>query len=230
MNSINSENNYRCYTQRSRLPTLWQPPVSEGSDSDSIVVGLKNIIPRWDVSGLDTKLEYFVRADTFPSADEALYAAQMFQQAAEDWNSLGLGVSISQITDEEKAHFDLVYNVNSKNHEGLYAMAFFPSEPHGDVIVTDFALSAGERNTLKNVFLHEIGHILGLRHEFALVKEQDERAVQFMDKNPISVMSYTHPPTMQESDKVGVKAFYKLDRDFEIEGIPITDFRPTYRR
>ncbi|KAI1467894.1 Metalloprotease [Daldinia caldariorum] len=193
-----SRNYYRCSTQKNRLPVLWQPPLSEDpSDSDSIVVGMGDIVPRWDVSGSNTTLEFFVRADTFPSADDASHAAQM------------------------KANFDLVYRVNGRADQGLYAEAFFPHERRRDVVVTDFALSAKERGTLKNVFLHEIGHILGLRHEFALDKEE-EGAVRFMEENPVSVMSYTSPPTMQE--------FYKLEPGFKIAGSPIVDFQPELRR
>ncbi|KAI1805159.1 Metalloprotease [Daldinia bambusicola] len=223
-------NYYRCSTQKNRLPALWQPPLSEDpSDSDSIVVGMSSIVPRWDVPGSNTTLEFFVRADSFPSADDVSYATQMFQQAADDWNALGLGVSISQAADEMKANFDLVYRVNGRADQGLYAVAFFPHERHSDVVVTDFALSAKERGTLKNVFLHEIGHILGLRHEFALDKE-GEGAVRFMEENPVSVMSYTSPPIMQESDRVGVKEFYKLERGLKIGGSPIVDFQPELRR
>ena len=48
---------------------------------------------------------------------------------------------------------------------------------------------------LKNIFLHELGHILGLRHKFVLDKEEGafegDVVVFFGARNKESVMSYT---------------------------------------
>jgi len=86
-------------------------------------------------------------------------------------------------------------STNGPDEVGRYAEAFFPHQADQDVIVTDFALSWQKRNILKNVFLHEVGHILGLRHEFAIRVER-YCAVRFMHRNPDSVMSYNAMPTI----------------------------------
>ncbi|KAH8761302.1 hypothetical protein BGZ57DRAFT_737377, partial [Hyaloscypha finlandica] len=92
------------------------------------------------------------------------------------------------------------------------------------LVVTNFALSPPQRGILKDVFLHELGHVLGLRHEFAGdskrqvkkhqgklgVHESEDGAVRFMQRNKKSVMSYTMPPSMQQTDKDQVRAFYSL--------------------
>jgi hypothetical protein len=233
---------YLCRTQEDTRPIYWRP--AEDSDAPpSIVVGLGPIVPRWDISQANTKLQYFVDARTFPdfpATDEADYAALALQQAADEWNSLGLGISISKASSRATAHYELLYDGHPENMtDGLYAEAFFPHQKDQPLIVTNSALSAEQRGILKNVFLHELGHILGLRHEFALdtaaeqlqtgVQESPNGAVQFMTKNPASVMSYVIPPTMQQTDMEGAKAFYRLkpgEEGEKIEGSVIVDFIP----
>ena len=189
-----------------------------------------SIIPRWNVSQGNTKLQYFVDVPSFSSADEANYAAQALQQAADEWNSLALGISILEASSKSTANFDLrFYDHPSTITTRLYAVSFFPHLPAEEqhIYVTNFALSTQERGILKNVFLHELGHVLGLRHEFALdAPETPNGAVQLMQKNPISVMSYAPKPTMQQTDIDGVQAFYKLKANDKINGSLIMDFVP----
>jgi hypothetical protein len=79
---------------------------------------------------------------------------------------------------------------------------------------------------LKNVFLHEPGHILGLRHEFALAQE-GIATIQFGQINQVSVMSYAEPPPgIQQSNETAIKAFYQLVAGDKLEGCPVTDFIP----
>jgi hypothetical protein len=86
-----------------------------------------------------------------------------------------------------------------------------------------------------NDILHELGHILGLRHEFqkwSLAWFQDSIAaptVEFGPANLQSVMSYTFPPKLQQSDKDSTKEFYKLANGTVLGDYKVTDFVPTLR-
>ncbi|KAI9779502.1 MAG: hypothetical protein M1839_007310 [Geoglossum umbratile] len=225
MGSIDQSNEYKCLTQESDLPSFGSPPIANKSKYPAIVLGVGPIVPRWDVSKSDTKLLCFV-TNTFPSPGDKDYAAQSFQQAADEWNALGLGVTISQTTTEASANFNLVYE---KGDPGEFAKAFFPHQTQKDVIMYEYALDTNRRGFLKNVFMHELGHVLGLRHEFAIARE-GRGAVQFMQTNPVSVMSYNIPPNMQQSDKDGIQAFYKLEGGDKIEGSRVTDYLPQLRK
>jgi hypothetical protein len=90
------------------------------------------------------------------------------------------------------------------------------------------------KGVLKNSFLHEIGHILGLRHEFANDPDlkhpgqtREDLAHRFGSVNPHSVMSYDDVNYINDLDKKDVKDFYQLPDRAEINGTPIVDYRPT---
>lgn len=235
---------YTCVTQQDdELPLA-----GSGSDFNgppSINVGINDanlgpIVPRWDVSSGNTKLQYFVDTNTFTNlaATEADFATTKLQEAADEWNSLGLGLTISQAASATTSHFSLIYQQNKGQLiDRRLAEAFFPNDPNRFVIVTDLALDQRNRGILKNVFLHELGHVLGLRHEFALDKKQQlklgviedvDGAVKFKGRNSRSVMNYTAKPTLRKSDKAAVREFYKLAPGHVIAGGsgPVTVFVP----
>jgi hypothetical protein len=226
---------YSCRTQDGLKPTIGPTiaarlPEGKGRP-DKLVLGIGRIVPRWDVSDGNTKLQYYVKTETFPTATVAKLAGEKLQEAADEWNALSLGIIISQAPDKRSAHFDLVYSTNDSDNEGTLAQAFFPNEVEQDVIVFEYGLSRENKGILKNVFEHELGHVLGLRHEFA-IKEEGEGAVLFGARNPNSVMAYVFPPTIQQTDKDGIQAFYKKKNGDVIGRFrsPITDFIPTPRK
>ncbi|KAM0206145.1 hypothetical protein ACHAQI_008443 [Fusarium lateritium] len=231
---------YHCRTQEEEDASYGPAPISNlagttGDNApdqpDQLVVGYGEIVPRWDVKTAGArKLQYFVVTDTFPSPSVAQTAAKEFQAAAESWNELELGISISETTDQDAVNFNLVYKVNTlKSEQDTLAQAFFPHETNEEVIVFKLALGPQYLPILKNIFQHEIGHILGLRHEFA-IKKEGFGAVQFLEENEKSVMSYNFPPRIQRSDREQVTEFYKLANGYMINGSPVTDFQPQIRR
>ncbi|EXJ57156.1 hypothetical protein A1O7_07501 [Cladophialophora yegresii CBS 114405] len=227
---------YPCVTQSGLQETFGQPPSGEqsgdGDGRDEIVVGVGPIIPRWTASTSNpTKLLYFVIREGFPSDTDFQYAATAFQQAADEWNAIGFGVNISRTSNRSLANFVVRYFKPTVD-EGVLASAFFPNEVE-DVLVYHKTLVEPEwRASLKNTFLHEIGHIIGLRHEFAIVPDtmgngpEQTPAKQFGSKNPHSVMSYEDINNIQDTDKKDVRDFYKLPNNSEIDGVRIRDYVP----
>ncbi|KAK3725876.1 hypothetical protein LTR37_000024 [Vermiconidia calcicola] len=207
---------YQCKTQDGGESTIgFKPstPLSSKGSSDRIVLGLGRIVPRWDVlMEPNRKLQYFA--------------------AAGEWNQLELGLVIAPTDDRDSANFYLRYMINPPEEPTVLAKAFFPNQVGQDVIVYSCAFEPDNRSTMKVVFLHELGHVLGLRHEFAIELE-GQGAVRFMGKDENSVMSYIPFPTkLQNTDKEGVKAFYKLDNGYHIDperDQPVTDFWPQLR-
>ncbi|KLP05967.1 Uncharacterized protein LW94_10019 [Fusarium fujikuroi] len=236
---------YSCRTQEDTDPSFGPAPISnlegttgdnEPDKPDSLVVGFGPVVPRWDVTPPGgTKLQYFVRAETFPDNDKAKMAANEFQAAADAWGKLKIGLSISQTTDQESANFYLVYRTNTEFDEGVLAQAFFPHEVDQDVIVFSYAFEDSNQSIMKEIFLHEIGHVLGLRHEFTIKPDrwghgpEGFGAKQFLQENPNSFMSYEFPPKIQDSDRTQTIEFYKLPNGYMIGGSPVTDYQPKIR-
>ncbi|KAM0204723.1 hypothetical protein ACHAQI_009897 [Fusarium lateritium] len=232
---------YACLTQDKQAATYGHTPVANlagaASDRDGLVLGYGTIVPRWDVTIVGGReLQYFVKEETFPNARKARTAAEEFQAAANSWTQLQIGINITETSKQESAHFYLVYKINNVfNEKGVLAEAFFPHEVGKDVIVYSYAFEGKNPTMLKNIFQHEIGHILGLRHEFAITGDdmgheaEEEVAKQFLLNNYHSVMSYNFPPEMQASDRDDTIEFYKLPNGYSIDGSPITDYQPQLR-
>lgn len=81
------------------------------------------------------------------------------------------------------------------------------------------------RNRIYNTMLHEIGHVLGLRHEFA--QEEEDRlepsrkyeSILFGIKNPRFVMAYYPAQEIQDSDVDAVRRAYdELADGSQLEG------------
>ncbi|EFY93970.1 peptidase M12B family protein [Metarhizium robertsii] len=193
--------------------------MTEAHPSLRILIGHGGEIPRWEYG---STINFAAEANGYPQQGDAEFAACHLWQAAEQWNSYDLGVRFQWVGKRKQATFILKY-VDVGPKESTMAKSFFPtSRPQNTLFVYKKGL-VKHRKTLKNTFLHELGHILGLRHEFALDREHG--AVIFGLRNPKSVMSYEFPQEVQDSDIDGTRRFYEY-RKPSIQGLTITDYIP----
>lgn len=196
---------YPCTTQK---PT---PAVIAGSISaTALQVGLGKDIPRWKTGPTKT-VNFAVLANGYPKPELAFLAANKLHEAANEWNALNLGVQLKWVYKIEDAAFVLTYAKEVR--PGTLAAAFFPNNVDLNVLnVYPAAFEEGTVQYLKNIFLHELGHVLGLRHEFAPERETEDnlKSVQIGPRNPTSVMAYEFPPQIQPSDIESAKAFYEF--------------------
>ncbi|KAH6855463.1 matrix metallo proteinase-11 [Chaetomium sp. MPI-CAGE-AT-0009] len=193
-----SEGHYNCVTER------FNP-----SSVASIRVGFFREIPRWEPG---STIKFAAYAGGYPQPGDAEFAALRLWEAAQEWNSYKIGANFAWVGKLEDAAFVLEYCGNKGT---VLASAFFPnSKPLNTLFVYQLALLPTDRfrGMLKNIFLHELGHTLGLRHEFALDPRRFEGdAVVYGSRNPKSVMSYvflmhaneTPPMTMLRICAVG---------------------------
>lgn len=170
------------------------------SSPTEINLGYKGVIPRWKSGSVIT---WVAVPDDYDSETDAAFAEEQFVRAAEQWNSLQLGVSFAKAERAASATFQLAYN--GDNGETL-AESFFPNTKTGNhLYVYGRALKKDARDYLQNVFLHELGHVLGLRHEFAA---ESGDFVLFGGENQASVMGYNWPPDLTSQDISETREFY----------------------
>jgi hypothetical protein len=191
----------------------------------SIVVGLVDEIPRWKPrkDGQPVVVNWAALKAGYPSEAHARYATYSLAQATNEWNSHKVGVTFQWVTKIEDAAFVLEYG----GYKGtVLASAFFPNkDPLSSLFVYKGSFTETALPYLRNIFLHELGHVLGLRHEFALEKETLWAAVRFGRVNPSSVMSYNFPPNIQPSDVDDTRDFNRYKED-QIGGRMIADYEP----
>lgn len=204
-------------------PCITQNPIpkalrnTKNKNLGSIMVGLNHECPRW-VPG--SVLRWVVVKEGFKTPADADYAAQHLNMACQKWNELAVGVTFEWVKNPADATFALWHGGSQGN---VLASAFFPNPNDMSMMMVynaAFAMPKWKANLWK-VFMHELGHVLGLRHEFALdadpgTGETKEafKAVQLGPRNEKSVMTYSRePPEIQESDVASTRAFYALKED-----------------
>ncbi|KAL4746979.1 hypothetical protein BDW72DRAFT_183813 [Aspergillus terricola var. indicus] len=191
---------YTCSTDKPLPVTL-----RNINTSAALQAGFGGALLRWARDPPQT-VNYAAFSNGYPRPGLALVAANALRDAADEWNKLDLGVKFKWVEKIEQASFVLSYAGNQGN---VLAEAFFPNENDLSCLnVYSAAFQPGTVQYLKNIFLHELGHVLGFRHEFAPELEKEEESVQLGPRNPLSVMGYEFPPQIQTTDKESAKAFY----------------------
>jgi len=157
-------------------------------------------VPLWKIGSV---LTWTMKTRSFPKPEQAAYAQQQMQSAISDWGISGIEF---QYVSEDKSD-TVTFTVKfSKTPSGsTVAKAFFPVEEQSSLVIYPIAFSEGQIRVMKNVLAHEVGHIYGLRHEFAMT---EGNTVQFGPSNPASVMNYNSPPVIQESDRTWLQKLY----------------------
>ncbi|OAA46437.1 matrix metalloproteinase-11 [Beauveria brongniartii RCEF 3172] len=196
---------YTCVTQRN----------APRSSPAAILVGMFQEIPRWKIGSV---INFAAYAEGYPAPGDAIYAANCLIAAAEEWNSAKVGVTFKWVPNVEDAAFVLAYGGKLTT---VLASAFFPGKADLETLwVYEYGFDKTEKTSkrgkfsnygiMKNAFLHELGHVLGLRHEFAMDPDTYEGgAIVMGSSNGESVMNYIFPPQLQESDVKDTRYFYK---------------------
>ncbi|KAI1061278.1 hypothetical protein LB506_011641 [Fusarium annulatum] len=199
-----------CMTQKA-LPRDWKP-----NGVSDIVVGFNNECPRW-VPG--SVIRWAAWRQGFETQEDADYAAMQLAIAADAWNKADIGVTFEWVHLAKDATFVLYH---AGNGDGTLAQAFFPNgDDLSSMLVFSDAFTPEWKPNMWKIFTHELGHVLGLRHEFAIaglpiygIRAEKQGAVRLGKRDPKSVMTYApEPPEIQESDIESTKMFYSLKPD-----------------
>ncbi|KAI1411371.1 hypothetical protein F5Y13DRAFT_191310 [Hypoxylon sp. FL1857] len=213
---------YRCKTQE------------ESINSIHLHVTSQETIYRWKPGSVIT---FNIDYSSFPNSPDSIYArraASCLESAAKKWNKGNIGVRFEKVDDDQPAVFQLKYSTPNYRNPRL-AESFFPGDfwhlQHLCVYALAFNKVKGHDDWLTNIFCHELGHILGLRHEFAGTKELDDPSVQLGEDNSSSIMNYFEDLSemrIQESDYAEVREFYKSQGEYD--RFKVVDVIPRYSK
>jgi len=162
----------------------------------------------------DATITWTMKSPSFPSQGHVEYAKEQTQQAIMEWGIKG--VEFKYVDEKEIDNATFVVKYSKSPSGGTIAKAFFPVEDQENIVIYPLAFTEGEIKYLKNNLSHEIGHIYGLRHEFA-IREADP-SVQFGPSNPASVMNYNSPPVIQDSDRTWLQKLYDRSQNITFIG------------
>ncbi|KKP05516.1 hypothetical protein THAR02_02408 [Trichoderma harzianum] len=185
-------------------------------------VGFRGEIPRWNPG---SELGYAIHDETFPPDLSAKIGPAM-ETAVKMWQ--GRGVTFKQVGRNDPATFAVVFEDGNPK---AYARAFFPNEQRRKLSV--FGRTRRVPDSLPGFLAHELGHIQGLRHEFAHTDEEEMQfpSVLVGSENAQSIMNYFARPEqyqVQQSDLKELRSFYEYDKA-EYKGLPIRDIDPVVR-
>ncbi|KKP05517.1 hypothetical protein THAR02_02409 [Trichoderma harzianum] len=187
----------------------------------AVRVGWDSQILRWYKG---TELTYLICEESFPSKDSAMAAKDAMKAAIARWK--GEGASFKEVKRYESAAFAVIYD--HRQRSDYLAYAFFPRAEPGELLLYPRIFAGDNGKYLANILSHEIGHVLGLRHEFAHKKEADVPSVRFGSEDPQSVMEYHDDLSklqVTKKDLEGLKELYAYDQPV-YNGLPVIDVSP----
>ncbi|OQO08921.1 hypothetical protein B0A48_05811 [Cryoendolithus antarcticus] len=199
-----------------------QPKNLQGLDDQKraldLWLGTWGTIPRWNKGA---EINFAAYSGGYDKSDDAVYAARQLNRAALYWNSLKVGVTFKWVGRLADAEFVLGYGGDQGN---TVARAFFPNANDlNNLFVYKRAFDADTKPVMWRFFLHELGHVLGLRHEFARI---EGGAVHWGPDDPLSVMNYRpEAPMVTAQDIALTQAFYNYTKA-DIDGVPVQVFVP----
>lgn len=110
----------------------------------------------------------------------------------------------------------------------VLASAFFPDGGQHELSVYPAFFKQSDEEQVETL-IHELGHVFGLRHFFADIREREWRSEIFGTHNPFSIMNYGNESKLTAADKSDLARLYELawsNRLTHINGTPIRLFQP----
>lgn len=198
------------------------------SPFEIILDASEGVIPLWEE---ETVLRWRFQErslSVFQDPDAAKAAiTDLFGRALMAWGDAA-PVRFSQNSDAWD--FEIVVRDNDRcNVNGcVLASAFFPDAGRHELVLYPKLFSQSPEEQL-DTLIHEIGHIFGLRHFFALVEEKKWPAIAFGKQNAFTIMNYGAESVLTDDDRADLLRLYSAVWSgalTNINGTPIRLVRP----
>ncbi len=122
--------------------------------------------------------------------------------------------------------FEVVVMAENKCRDGgcTLASAFFPDAGRHELKVYPIMFEQSRKEQVETM-AHEVGHVFGLRHFFADVRETAFPSQVFGEHDAFSIMNYGHKSAMTDDDRSDLKTLYSLARSHQLTHIGQTPIK-----
>lgn len=129
--------------------------------------------------------------------------------------------------DNDAWDFEIAMHDSDCDNSGcVLASSFFPDQGQHTFYIYPSLLQQSQQEQIETIE-HELGHIFGLRHFFAKIKEAQWGSELFGTENPFSIMNYGDKSKLNNNDIKDLKLLYQLiwtGKLTEINGTKIKRF------
>jgi hypothetical protein len=198
------------------------------SPLEIVVDASEGFIPLW-ASEMTLKWRFRHRSmSEFENPDAAKNEIRMlFGEALLAW---GTAAPIKFTEDEDLWDFEIVVRQGDDCSPGgcVLASAFFPDTGRHEFVVYPKMFTQNRKEQV-DTFIHEIGHIFGLRHFFANISETRWASEIFGKHSQFSIMNYGSLSELTDDDKDDLAKLYRLAWTgglTNINGTPIRLVKP----
>ena len=215
--------NVRCDTESRGHPT------PRGRSPLEIVVDAsEGFIPLW---AKNTTLRWRFRDSSFAGLDDPTAAkAAVERLLGECILAWGNAAPVKFAKRSDSWDFEIVMRAadDCDTSGCVLASAFFPDAGRHKLLLYPRMFGQTRKEQVETL-IHEIGHIFGLRHFFALVSETEWPAKVFGKHHKFSIMNYGEDSKLTSYDKSDLKRLYQLAWSGQlthINGTPIRFVKP----
>lgn len=194
------------------------------SPTEIVVDASDGFIPLWDS---DVTLRWrFQELALFQFSNDAeikTYVRGLLGEGIQLW---GDAVPIRFNEAHDAWDFELVVMAENKCRDGgcTLASAFFPDAGRHQLRVYPTMFQQTRKEQVETM-AHEVGHIFGLRHFFADIRETAWPVEIFGAHNAFSIMNYGQKSRMTNNDREDLKTLYRLARSRQLTHIGDTPIR-----
>lgn len=199
-------------TPQDRPPTRLVVDASEGF----IPLWAKDTTLRWRFQ--ERSMLYFEDPDGAKSAIE-----ELFGEALLKWDDAA-PVKFAKRTDAWDFEIVMSSSDDCDANGCVLAMAFFPDAGQHKLWLYPKMFTQTRKEQI-DTFIHEIGHVFGLRHFFANITERRWRSEVFGKHVPFGIMNYGDQSELTRADKSDLKRLYQMAWSGELTEINGTRIR-----
>lgn len=198
------------------------------SPLELVVDSSEGFVPLWEE---DTVLRWEFDENSlavFANPEEIKeYVRELFAEALLKWD-FAVPVRFSENSNVWDFRLGVEADDNCSPRGCTLARAFFPDPGRNDLLLFPKMFEQSRKEQV-DTMIHDVGHVFGLRHFFAKIRERAWPAEVFGEHNAFSIMNYGDKSELTDDDKNDLDILYRLAWSGElndINGTPIKLISP----